>query len=263
MKILNKVALVTGGAEGIGKALCQRLLEHGTKLVAILDINADWETTATDFLKSLAVTKFDLFIVTCQTKLNYASVVFNLKILGTCESFQEAFDVHGQLDIVVNNAGLIAKDNRKTIEILLLAVINGCLIAEELMTKEPRPEKGIIVNTSSIAGMVVQDTNILNSSYFAAKHGVVAFTKSLPASADNFSKDLRVVAICPGLVLTNIFKKQDVVDDNVMTKELDDIKEHVTNVSVVVDAFILAIEDESLHGDIITAFGSEGIKVVT
>lgn len=37
-----------------------------------------------------------------------------------------------------------------------------------------------------------------------------------------------MVAICPGIVLTNIFKKQDVVDDNVMTKELDDIKEHVT-----------------------------------
>ncbi|XP_071846966.1 15-hydroxyprostaglandin dehydrogenase [NAD(+)]-like [Apostichopus japonicus] len=252
MKILNKVALVTGGAEGIGKALCQRLLEHGTKLVAILDINADLgKQTATEFSEKFGSDK---------VRFIHCDVSNGAKLR---ESFQEAFDVHGQLDIVVNNAGLIAKDNRKTIEICLLAVINGCLIAEELMTKEPRPEKGIIVNTSSIAGMVVQDTNILNSSYFAAKHGVVAFTKSLPASADNFSKDLRVVAICPGLVLTNIFKKQDVVDDNVMTKELDDIKEHVTNVSVVVDAFILAIEDESLHGDIITAFGSEGIKVVT
>ncbi|PIK47379.1 putative 15-hydroxyprostaglandin dehydrogenase [Apostichopus japonicus] len=224
MKILNKVALVTGGAEGIGKALCQRLLEHGAKLVAILDINADLgQQTATEFSEKFGSDKvrFIHCDVSKEAKLHDNTLIFSL------------------------------------------AVINGCLIAEELMTKEPRPEKGIIVNTSSISGMVVQDTNILNSSYFAAKHGVVAFTKSLPASADNFSKDLRVVAICPGIVLTNIFKKQDVVDDNVMTKELDNNKDYVTNVSVVVDAFILAIEDESLHGDIITAVGSEGIKVVT
>ncbi|PIK40679.1 15-hydroxyprostaglandin dehydrogenase [Apostichopus japonicus] len=218
MKIENKVALVTGGADGIGKAVSQRLLEKGAKFVAILDINED--------LGKETVNKFSEKFGSSKVRFIHCNVADDKKLK---ECFQEAFDVFGTLDIVVNNAGVATANHRRAIEINLIAVINGCFYAEELMTKQKREEKGVIVNTASMA--------------------------------DDFSKDLRVAAICPGLVLTSTFvQSQDMMDDASLKALLDPIMEREVNMSVVVDGFILAIEDESLHGAIITTT-KEGVNV--
>ncbi|PIK47374.1 putative 15-hydroxyprostaglandin dehydrogenase [Apostichopus japonicus] len=143
MKIDNKVALVTGGADGIGKAVSQRLLEKGAKFVAILDINEDLgKETEKNFAGKFGSKK--VRFIHCN--------VTDDKRLKEC--FQEAFDVYGTLDIVVNNAGVATANHRRAIEINLIAVINGCFYAEELMTKQKREEKGVIVNTASMAGML-------------------------------------------------------------------------------------------------------------
>ncbi|PIK40678.1 putative 15-hydroxyprostaglandin dehydrogenase [Apostichopus japonicus] len=264
MKIENKVALVTGGADGIGKAVSQCLLEKGAKtlvrlcylfrievlycnlkfatsgnqfrsfnvsrptytqgkaglfisklrgvhffsilFVAILDINED--------LGKETVNKFSEKFGSNKVRFIHCNVADDKKLK---ECFQEAFDVFGTLDIVVNNAGVATANHRRAIEINLIAVINGCFYAEELMTKQKREEKGVIVNTASMAGLMTGAAYV-NSNYYAAKHGVVGLTKSLPISSDEFSKDLRVAAICPALVLTSIFKSQDVMDDEKMKK---------------------------------------------
>ncbi|KAJ8027791.1 15-hydroxyprostaglandin dehydrogenase [NAD(+)] [Holothuria leucospilota] len=162
MKVDGKVALVTGGASGIGKALCLRLLESGAKvssipadqscsfifhrfhLVAIVDFDQEGGMkAASEFGEKFSHdrVKFIECDVTNDDKLK-------------C-SFQEAYDVHGALDIVVNNAGIASKDHMKTLKVNLIAVMNGVLFAEELMTKEPRSEKGVIINTASMAGKYI------------------------------------------------------------------------------------------------------------
>ncbi|KAJ8038890.1 15-hydroxyprostaglandin dehydrogenase [NAD(+)] [Holothuria leucospilota] len=114
-----------------------------------------------------------------------------------------------------------------TIEVNLMAVINAAFIAEKLMTREKRSERGVIINTASMAGLMASP--IVNASYTASKHGVVGFTKSLVNSTDAFSKDLRVVAICPAAVETELWTRCDY-----LTKELKEKMEDMKTAKKVI-----------------------------
>ncbi|PIK40680.1 putative 15-hydroxyprostaglandin dehydrogenase [Apostichopus japonicus] len=198
MKIENKVALVTGGADGIGKAVSQRLLEKGAKFVAILDINED--------LGKETVNTFSEKFGSSKVRFIHCNVADDKRLK---ECFQEAFDVFGTLDIVVNNAGVGTANHRRAIEINLIAVINGCFYAEELMTKQKREEKGVIVNTASMAGLKTGAAYV-NSNYYAAKHGVVGLTKSLPVSvfiptyhpAPSYPFSLSLMVLCQNIFIS-------------------------------------------------------------
>jgi NAD(P)-dependent dehydrogenase (short-subunit alcohol dehydrogenase family) len=188
VEIKDAVAVVTGGASGLGLATTKRLLDAGAQVV-VLDIRGK---EAVDALGSRAV-----FAETDVT--NEAAVT---AALDTAEKL-------GPLRIAVNCAGTgnavktLGKDGpfpldwfKKVVEINLIGTFNVIRLAAERMAKtEPvGEERGVIVNTASVAAF---DGQIGQAAYSASKGGVVGMT--LPIARDLARELIRVVTIAPGL----------------------------------------------------------------
>ena len=188
MEIKDAVAVVTGGASGLGLATTKRLLDAGAQVV-VLDIRGK---EAVDELGDRAV-----FAQTDVT--DEAAVTAAL----------DAADKLGPLRIAVNCAGTgnamktLSKDGpfpldafRKIVEINLIGTFNVIRLAAERMAKtEPvGEERGVIVNTASVAAF---DGQVGQAAYSASKGGVVGMT--LPIARDLSRELIRVVTIAPGL----------------------------------------------------------------
>ncbi|HRP56980.1 3-oxoacyl-[acyl-carrier-protein] reductase [Agriterribacter sp.] len=195
MKLLsNKVAIVTGGARGIGEAIALKLAEHGAHVAFTYVSNSSKEKAAAlqEKLQALGV----------KAKA-YQS---NAGDFAQSESFvNDVLKEFGAIDICVNNAG-ISKDN------LLLRmsaeqwdeVINTNLKSVFNMTKQViRPmmkaKTGSIINMSSIIGIT---GNAGQSSYAASKAGIIGFTKSI--AKEMGSRNIRCNAIAPGFIETDM-----------------------------------------------------------
>jgi NAD(P)-dependent dehydrogenase (short-subunit alcohol dehydrogenase family) len=188
VEIKNAVAVVTGGASGLGLATTKRLLDAGAQVV-VLDLRGK---DAVDELGDRAV-----FAQTDVT--DEAAVTAAL----------DAAEKLGPLRIAVNCAGTgnamktLSKDGpfpldafRKIVEINLIGTFNVIRLAAERMAKtEPvGEERGVIVNTASVAAF---DGQIGQAAYSASKGGVVGMT--LPIARDLSRELIRVVTIAPGL----------------------------------------------------------------
>jgi NAD(P)-dependent dehydrogenase (short-subunit alcohol dehydrogenase family) len=192
VEIKDAVAVVTGGASGLGLATTKRLLDAGAQVV-VLDIRGK---EAVDELGDRAV-----FAPTDVT--DEAAVTAAL----------DAAEKLGPLRIAVNCAGTgnamktLSKDGpfpldafRKIVEINLIGTFNVIRLAAERMAKtEPvgsqdTLERGVIVNTASVAAF---DGQIGQAAYSASKGGVVGMT--LPIARDLSRELIRVVTIAPGL----------------------------------------------------------------
>ncbi|XP_032917177.1 15-hydroxyprostaglandin dehydrogenase [NAD(+)] isoform X3 [Catharus ustulatus] len=140
MHVNGKVALVTGGAQGIGRAFVQALLGKGAK-VALLDRNSEAGQESKAALDEQFEAQRTLFIqcdVTEQEQLRGA--------------FKKVIEHFGRLDIVVNNAGVNnEKDWESTIQINLTSVIRGTYLGLEYMRKGNGGDGGVIINISSLA----------------------------------------------------------------------------------------------------------------
>jgi NAD(P)-dependent dehydrogenase (short-subunit alcohol dehydrogenase family) len=188
VEIKDAVAVVTGGASGLGLATTKRLLDAGAQVV-VLDIRGK---EAVDELGDRAV-----FAPTDVT--DEAAVTAAL----------DAAEKLGPLRIAVNCAGTgnamktLSKDGpfpldafRKIVEINLIGTFNVIRLAAERIAKtEPvGEERGVIVNTASVAAF---DGQIGQAAYSASKGGVVGMT--LPIARDLSRELIRVVTIAPGL----------------------------------------------------------------
>lgn len=190
----NKVAIVTGGASGIGKAIVKLFVQEGAKVV-IGDLN---EEAGRDLAAKMG--KEAIFV-----KVNAALPEDNERLVtDTLAHF-------GRLDIAVNNAGIGGasalvgeygiEDWKKVIDINLNGVFYGMHYQIPAMLKH---RKGSIVNMASILGQV----GFANSSaYVAAKHGVVGLTKS--AGWEYGTKGIRVNAVGPGFIETPLLSDMD------------------------------------------------------
>jgi NAD(P)-dependent dehydrogenase (short-subunit alcohol dehydrogenase family) len=191
VEIKDAVAVVTGGASGLGLATTERLLDAGAQVV-VLDLRGE---EAVCELGDRA--RFVQADVTDEAAVSRA--------LDTAESL-------GTLRIVVNCAGtgnairVLSRDGvfpldafRKIVDINLVGTFNVLrLSAERIAKTEPigpnREERGVIVNTASVAAF---DGQIGQAAYSASKGGVVGMT--LPIARDLASHLIRVVTIAPGL----------------------------------------------------------------
>lgn len=187
MKSLEgKVAIVTGGASGIGKACVELFVKEGAKVV-ITDLNEDLGQKLADSIGNDA-----LFI-----KADSSSETDNKMIVDkTIEKF-------GALHIAVNNAGVGGESNKvgdmsiegwnKVIDINL----NGVFYGMHYQIPEIKKVGGSIINMASILGSV----GFANSSaYVAAKHGVVGLTKA--AAWEYATEGVRVNSVGPGFIKT-------------------------------------------------------------
>jgi len=190
MKVFKgKTAVVTGAASGMGRALTLKLLSFGAHVVAT-DVNADG-------LKALAAGHAGAGKLTTQQLDVTNQVAFTALIHDVAAT--------GSLDYLFNNAGIAItgelKDNvesdwQRTIDINQMGVLYGTLAAYEVMRAQG---SGHIVNTASIAGLMPAPMLAL---YAMTKHAVVGLSLSLREEAKVYG--VRVSAVCPGIVETNI-----------------------------------------------------------
>ncbi len=191
MEIKDAVAVVTGGASGLGLATTKRLLDAGAQVV-VLDLRG--EEAVRELGERARFVEADV--------TDEAAVA---KVLDTAESL-------GPLRINVNCAGIgnaiktLSKDGpfpldgfKKVIGVNLIGTFNVLRLAAERIAKtEPLgEERGVIINTASVAAF---DGQIGQAAYSASKGGVVGMT--LPIARDLSRELIRVVTIAPGLFKT-------------------------------------------------------------
>jgi meso-butanediol dehydrogenase/(S,S)-butanediol dehydrogenase/diacetyl reductase len=182
----GKVALVTGGASGIGAATARRLAREGAKLM-IGDIDAAGAQAVAEELGDAG-----------------AFVLTDVRQMAQVEALTEAaVERFGRLDIVFNNAGsgLLGETPdvdpeawRNLFELDVHSVFYGCRAAIPHLR---RAGGGVIVNTASISGLMA-DPGL--ATYNAAKGAVVNYTRSL--AVDHARDNIRANAVCPGPIET-------------------------------------------------------------
>ena len=197
----GRKAVVTGGAQGIGRAVAERLLDSGAA-VALWDRDADLLAETGKALEA----KGRVLPVTVDVTAPEA-------VAAAARSTAEALD---GIDILVNNAGIAGpsvktwdyplEDWRRVIDLDLTAVFLCCRAVVPAMMER---DYGRIVNVASIAG---KEGNPNASAYSAAKAGVIALTKSL--GKELADRDIAVNCVTPAAARTRIFDQisQDHID---------------------------------------------------
>jgi 3-oxoacyl-[acyl-carrier protein] reductase len=196
MKLLEgKVALITGGARGIGKALAMRFAMEGAS-VAFSDLKRD---------ENMEATEKEIQALGVQAQ-GFAS---NAASLQESEKLAEdVVAVFGRIDVLINNAG-ITRDNllmRMTeqdwdlvINVNLKSAFNLTKAVQRTMIKQ---RSGSIINMSSVVGV---NGNAGQSNYSASKAGMIGFTKSMAQELG--SRSVRCNAIAPGFIETEMTHK--------------------------------------------------------
>ena len=194
MNLKNNIALITGGASGLGRGTVEHFVSRGCK-VAILDINDNKAKEVIDLLGSENVTYVNTDVMSEESVTN---------------AIEEIKQTYGKLNFIVNCAGtgygarILGKNGPHPLDIFkfiidlnLVGTFNVMRLGAELIdVNEPdeKGEKGVIINTASIAGYEGQ---IGQSAYAASKAGVIGMT--ITAARDLARNSIRVCTIAPGI----------------------------------------------------------------
>lgn len=209
MNNFKKVGIVTGGASGIGKAICSELISQEV-FVMIADINEPMGKSVESELN--------------ENGINSRYVHLNVSDYNSVERLIiDVFQEFGRLDYLFNNAGIsmygelyeMSMENwNEIMDINLWGVINGTQIGYRIMQQQGY---GHIVNTASAAGL---GPGPITSAYSTTKHAVVGLTTSLHYEAKEFG--IKVSTLCPTFVDTPIFAAAKAININkaIMTKQL-------------------------------------------
>ena len=206
MSLRGKSAIITGGAQGIGKCTALFLLREGMKVViADVDEEAGVECAA----EYAAIGRIE-FVPTD---------VGDEASAETC--VRRAVEVFGGLDALVNNAGFGIE--RKVEELALEewnkvigANLTGCFLMVKHAIPHLRKRKGAIVNIASIKGLQAVVSEADSESYCAAKGGMIALTHALAISQ---GPSVRVNCISPGWIVTSAWQKKRLAEPRELSAE--------------------------------------------
>ncbi len=201
MRLKEKVAIVTGGASGIGKGVAELFIEEGAKVV-VADYDAETGQETADQLNENGEAIF-VQVDVSDTEAAEAMVE------KTVEEF-------GKVDILINNAGVTADGFLskmsedawdKVIDVNLKGVFNCSKFAAQKMMES---DGGVILNASSVVGLY---GNVGQTNYAASKFGVIGLTKTW--AKELAGKGVRVNCVAPGFTNTEML---DAVPDKILDK---------------------------------------------
>ena len=232
MRLKDKVAIVTGGSRGIGRAISLAFAKEGADVVIIY---LEKEKEAKEVIKEI-------------TTVGRKCMAFNVDVRDfeeVNEIVEVVVETFGQIDILVNNAGItrditLKKMRREMWDEVIDVNLNGVFNCTKAVTDHMRKRKtGRIINISSIIGFT---GNIGQTNYAAAKSGILGFTKALAREVARVG--ITVNAIAPGFINTDMMKA---IPENIKRQLLEQIPtgrfgepHEVANVAV-----FLALEDSS------------------
>ncbi|MDX8044407.1 SDR family NAD(P)-dependent oxidoreductase [Gracilibacillus sp. S3-1-1] len=238
-KLDGQVAIITGGASGIGAETAKLFVQEGAKVV-LVDMD---EAKGNALASELSSQGADAIFVTADV-LNEVQVN---------DVFSKTISEFGKVDILFNNAGIGAvkpseqldfSEWRKTVGVDLDGVF---LVAQKAIKQFLQADGGVIVNTASMYGLVGSPGS---AAYNAAKGGVINLTRSL--ALEYAERNIRVNALCPGFIDTPILGETDrqMLSDSTPMKRLGKPEEMAKAV------LFLASEDSSyMTGNTLTLDG--------
>ncbi|MCP4169023.1 MAG: sorbitol-6-phosphate dehydrogenase [Chloroflexi bacterium] len=260
-QLQDKIALVTGGAQGLGAALCQRLAEEGCDVViADLNIEGAQQTAAA---------------IAEQTGQRTLAIQVDISDEADVESLvQQTVDAFGRLDIVVSNAGILIAEAiwefpaEKWRAVMNVNLFGYMLVAKHAARAMIPQGSGVIIQINSKSG---KKGSFKNSAYAATKFGGVGLTQSI--ALDLAEHGIRVNAICPGNLLdsplwvdslySQYAKKWGITEEAVRQKYTDQVPmkrgctyEDVANVLV----FLASDQSSYMTGQAINVTGGQEMR---
>jgi len=209
MDLTEKVALITGGGTGIGKAISETLVKNGAR-VAIASRNPSHLATAAEEAKAL----------------NHPLLTFRMDVKKKEEvqkTVAGVLEEWGSIDILVNNAGISGlsriddEDDSRWHDILATNLTGAYLITKEVLRAMKDQSDGRIINISSVLGKFGVPGY---TAYCSSKHGIIGFTKAL--ALEVVHRGITVNAICPGWVDTEMARlgiKESADNQGITTQE--------------------------------------------
>ncbi len=194
MFLENKVALVTGAAQGLGKAIALGLAQEGARVV-VSDVNLEEAQRTVKEIESLG-----------RQTLVFKADVSQSKEVN--EMVDKILDKLGKIDILINNAGITADallirmkeaDWDRVIEINLKGAFNCLKAVAKPMLKA---RSGKVVNVASVIGLI---GNVGQANYAASKAGIIGLTKS--SARELAPRGINVNAVAPGFIKTLMTEK--------------------------------------------------------
>ena len=242
MRLLDKVAIITGSARGIGEATAVKFAAEGAKVVvcdlAIADVEQVVGRIVAEGGKAIG------FAVNVTKKPSIAAMV------------QGVMDRYGRIDVLVNNAGIVDdamfrkmtdEQFERVIDINLKGTYNCARAVVDIMIAQ---NAGVILNASSVVGIY---GNFGQTNYAASKFGVIGMAKTWARELGR--KGIRANAVCPGFVETTILKS---IPEKVMQAMIDRVPlgrlakpEEIANTY----AFLASDEASYINGAVIEVSG--------
>jgi 3-oxoacyl-[acyl-carrier protein] reductase len=231
-RLENKIAVVTGGAQGIGKATVKRFAEEGATVI-IWDVNEDKGNAVISEFKGIS------------TSIEFQKVdVTNLD--SVTEAAAKIVEKHKKIDVLINNAGITrdasllkmtAEQWKQVIDVNLTGVFNCTKAVAPFMVEN---KSGKIVNTSSVVGLY---GNFGQTNYVATKSGIIGITKVWARELGR--KGINVNAVAPGFIATEMV-------ETVPEKVIDMLKEKTPlgklgDPEDIANAYLFLVSDEAKY----------------